>query len=167
MYRLWKCTGGDSTLDNLGIASIGREYNGGRDFWFKRIHLTSHMCTFMAAGDDNSQGLTLMVGAIPYDPSVSIQQPCCGRQGPMRVGLFRIAGTLTPYMMEIIFCADGGVVHAVLPVAFQRTTLYIPFRNNLDGGVYTVLLDRGTFSWSARAQHVYRPWGPIYLDRDP
>lgn len=167
MYRLWKCTGGDSTLDDLGIASIHREYNGGRDFWFKRIHLTSQVCTFKAAGDDTSKGLTLMVGAIPYDSSVSNRQACCGRQGPLRVGLFKIAGTLRPHRMEIILCTDGGMVHTVLPVAFQRTTLCLPFRENLDGDVHTVLLDCGTFSWSTRAQHVYEAWGPIYLDGVP
>ncbi|CAM9132075.1 unnamed protein product [Sphacelaria rigidula] len=67
VYRLWKCTGGD--LDDLGIASIYEEYNGGRDFWFERIHLTSTVCEFP---EDSRDGvaLNLTSGAVPYDPYV-------------------------------------------------------------------------------------------------
>lgn len=69
VYRLWKCTGGD--LDDLGIASIYEEYNGGRDFWFERIHLTSTVCEFP---EDSRDGvaLNLTSGAVPYDPYVRL-----------------------------------------------------------------------------------------------
>lgn len=73
VYRLWACTGGD--LDDLGIASIHREYNGGRDFWFERRHLSSRTCEFSAPSDDaggnTGLALNLTFGAIPYDPDVS------------------------------------------------------------------------------------------------
>lgn len=73
VYRLWVCTGGD--LDDLGIASIHKEYNGGRDFWFERRHLSSRICEFEEAsrGSDGNAGLglNLTFGAIPYDPDVS------------------------------------------------------------------------------------------------
>ena len=88
VYRLWVCTGGD--LDDLGIASIHKEYNGGRDFWFERRHLSSRNCEFSGLSDgDNGNtglGLNLTFGAIPYDPDVSengkssrIQKPCIVR----------------------------------------------------------------------------------------
>lgn len=67
------CTGGD--LDDLGIASIHKEYHGGRDFWFERKHLSSRVCEFEGAssddGADEGRGLNLTFGAIPYDPDVS------------------------------------------------------------------------------------------------
>ncbi len=73
VYRLWMCTGGD--LDDLGIASIYKEYHGGRDFWFERKHLSSRVCEFEGApgddGADGGRGLNLTFGAIPYDPDVS------------------------------------------------------------------------------------------------
>ena len=70
MYRLWACTGGD--LDDLGVASIHKEYNGGRDFWFERRHLGSRTCEFNAPSDGSTGlGLNLTFGAIPYDPHVS------------------------------------------------------------------------------------------------
>lgn len=73
VYRLWVCTGGD--LDDLGIASIHKEYNGGRDFWFERRHLSARTCEFSGSsdGDDGNTGLglNLTFGAIPSDPDVS------------------------------------------------------------------------------------------------
>lgn len=72
VYRLWACTGGD--LDDLGIASIHKEYNGGRDFWFERRHLSSRTCQFSSPSSDHGNpgfGLNLTYGAIPYDPDVS------------------------------------------------------------------------------------------------
>lgn len=79
MYRLWRCTGGE--LDDLGIASIHEEYNGGRDFWFERKYLSSKVCEFQGApadGDDSNAGLglNLTFGAIPYDPEVSDDDHC-------------------------------------------------------------------------------------------
>lgn len=68
VYRLWVCTGGE--LDDLGIASVHKEYNGGRDFWFERRHLNSRICEFEEAG----LGLNLTFGAIPYDPDVSMKR---------------------------------------------------------------------------------------------
>lgn len=67
VYRLWKCTGGD--LDDLGIASIEEEYNGGREFWFERVHLTDTRCQFQETGA-NSVEMSLTSGSLPYDPHV-------------------------------------------------------------------------------------------------
>ncbi|CAM9426180.1 unnamed protein product, partial [Ectocarpus fasciculatus] len=74
VYRLWRCTGGE--LDDLGVASIHEEYNGGRDFWFERTHLSSKVCEFQGASTDGDGsnaglGLNLTFGAIPQDPDAS------------------------------------------------------------------------------------------------
>lgn len=67
VYRLWKCTGGE--LDDLGIASIQEDYNGGREFWFERVPLTNQVCVFQAEGDGGTK-MNLTSGAIPFDPHV-------------------------------------------------------------------------------------------------
>lgn len=61
------CTGGE--LDDLGIASINEEYNGGRDFWFERIHLISNACEF-PEDTDGGAALNLTFGVIPYSSDV-------------------------------------------------------------------------------------------------
>lgn len=76
-YRLWKCTGGE--LDDLGIASINEEYNGGRDFWFERIHPTSNVCEFLE--DSNGDvALNLTFGTIPYSADVRSYLACQCKQ---------------------------------------------------------------------------------------
>lgn len=58
-------------MDDLGVASIYKEYNGGRDFWFERRHLSARVCVFEAADENTGVGVNLTVGAIPYSPNVS------------------------------------------------------------------------------------------------
>lgn len=70
VYRLWKCTG--SELDDLGIASIHEDYNGGRDFWFERIHLGDRVCVFQE-DHDGGVAMNLTFGTIPYDSHVRKQ----------------------------------------------------------------------------------------------
>ncbi|CAM9682036.1 unnamed protein product, partial [Discosporangium mesarthrocarpum] len=64
VYRLWKCSGG--TLDDLGIASIYEDYNGGRDFWFERQYLDGQNCVF-PSHISNGNMINLTAGAIPSD----------------------------------------------------------------------------------------------------
>ncbi|CAM9134493.1 unnamed protein product, partial [Chrysoparadoxa australica] len=63
VFRLWKCSGGE--LDNLGVASLHPDYNGGRDFWFDRTSHTATRCTFDSSLGSDIPGFSLTAGAIP------------------------------------------------------------------------------------------------------
>lgn len=45
VYRLWKCTGSSTPLDDLGLGSVNDPFNGGRSFWFTRIDHSTTVCS--------------------------------------------------------------------------------------------------------------------------
>lgn len=74
VYRLWKCTGDE--LDDLGIASVHVDYNGGRDFWFERVQLSERTCIFPDNGNEGLR-MNLTSGAVPFDKQVSGSRKLC------------------------------------------------------------------------------------------